>query len=87
MKYCTWSIIVLISKINGNNIKLIENNRIYWSYWKSPNLEGTTSKKAKVTFLGPTVLHDHAASRQVKNQFSKIYNKMKINGIMEKNGY
>ena len=45
----------------------MENNGICWNYWKSPNTEATTSKKAKVTYFRPTVLHDHAASRLVKN--------------------
>ena len=49
-----------------NKGKIMENNGICRNYWISPNTEATTSKKAKVTYFRPTVLHDHAASRLVK---------------------
>ena len=35
-------------------------------YKKTPKTEVTITKKAKVSFFRPTVLHDHAASRLVK---------------------
>ena len=35
-------------------------------YQKTPKTEVTITKKAKVSFFRPTVLHDHAASRLVK---------------------
>ena len=41
-------------------------------YQKTPKTEVTITKKARVSyFFRPTVLHDHAASRLVKNVKSK----------------
>ena len=39
---------------------------ISWKHLKSPNTETTSSKKWPFSLFWPTLLHDHAASRQVK---------------------
>ena len=52
----------------------------------TPKTEVTMTKKAKVTiFFRPTVLHDHAASRLVKNLDLRMYGNllMCIKGFVE----